>query len=635
MSQPELACTHTDGSLEFKTNTGLALLRGTCHLKDDRGNTWPGSTATQQHAIAVDSLSSQAATFRQTLHNAGSEPIAITGIRMFDGELALQGAGWRVAHPELFRCDRYFEGYTHYTEGLLAPVADIARTRRLLGMSEDLPFPGILFTHPERGAVLMAALTQDRCKPVWRLQQDNSQTRIIAEERFTGVEHLRLDPGQTLNTETWIVLCTPGGIEEALQQYHALLRERHHFYGENSILHNAVVWGSWNYNYRERGHGDIDHDWIAANARGFAKIAPDTPRFVMIDDGYQRHKSHETSGWYASCMEIFYEDGQPPHDPSLFPNGMKAIADDIRATGAHPALWITPRLHRDSALAREHPEWLLGFDEDDRVFGTRSAFLDYSLPEVRDYVRSAWRTIFQEWGFEAVKMDFWTMAFELPNLKFRDQDRTAIELRHQYLSDLREFVPDNGYIIACCAVNNGNPFIGQYADATRCAPDVGDGDWDHLRESAKCLTAVMPFLDHACLLSDPDSFGWCPQAKPGENRLWATLALMAGGMCEIAGDLDQPTDEARDLLDRAARFFAASPARRTITHIDAPGIAQAPSPHVVLHRDDGIYEAHFNWGVYPREVYLPSAVRDLWTDQPAEGRHKIPPHDVLWFKRER
>ena len=624
MSQIQLASTASDREIAFHTNTGFALKGGRFAIQVTDGNVAP-----QLH---TEQPSERAATFRQTMRNTSDTPMAIESITMFDGKLELQGAGWRVMHPELFRCERLFEGYTYFTDGLLAPVADVQGE---FGLSEDLPFPGMIFTHPERGTILMATLTQARSKPVWTISHDGQSTRINAVDYFTGIESIPVNPGETFETETWAVLATTDGIEDALQQYHALLHERHHFYGKDSILHNAVVWGSWNYNYRPRGHGDIDHDYIAKNAKALSTVldqeAPDAPRFVMIDDGYQRGKSQETSGWFASCLEIFYD--QPAHDPSLFPDGMKRMADDIRAAGARPALWISPRVHQHSQLAKDHPDWLVGF-EDDRTYGKLTAFLDYSVPEAREYTRQAWKTVFQEWGFEGVKMDFWSMAFEIPSLRFRHQERTAVELRNLFLSDMREFVPAEGYIIACCAVNSGNPFVGQYVDATRCAMDVGDGDWGPLFNSAGVLSAVRPFFSHQSVLADTDSFGWHPQMAAGENRLWATMALMMGGMCEIAGDMTQQDETACDFLGRASRFFSAAPSQRTHTGLDTMGMRNGPAPHLVLERADGVYEAHLNWGRYPRLVELPAPVRNLWTGEWVEGRHQVPARDALWFKRE-
>lgn len=632
MSQDVLHVDVHDGQISFNTNTGFRLARGVSGVRTDRGDSQPAPAGTRarlglEHEIHVRRLSARAVEFWQSLRNLRSEPLAISEIRILDGRLELEGAGWRVAHGELFKRDRYFDGYNAYTGGLFSAIPG---TEGEFGLSEDLPFPGIFVTHSERGTVLMAVLSQERCKPLWLLRRRNTTTLLAAFDHFSGIPHLRVSEGCELATERWVLLWSRGGLEAAVEDYYRLLRRRIRFPGTDSILRRAIVWGSWNYNYRPRGHMDITHDSIAANARALSRLVPDRPRFVMIDDGYQRESSKRSGpALFTSAIEIFHGDG-PPHDPALFPKGMKVMADAIRKTGASPAIWTTPRIARDSALAKDHPDWLLQVSGR-RDFGRRSAYLDYSLPEVREYTRAAWNTIFGEWGYQAVKLDFWSIPFEIPYVRFHHRDRTAIELRNLFLKDLRDLIPANGYILTGTVVNGGNPFIGRYADAARSATDIGDGDSNLTRDSATYQTAATPFYRHDCFLSDPDSIGWCPRNTMGANRLWATMVLMTGSMCEIAGDLSDLSPDARALLQRAVSFFA--PARRTLTGLDAGGLNAMPATHLILERDDGVYEAYLNWMSFAREITLPRRVRDLWTGKIISGRYRIPPRDVLWFRR--
>src|SRR5690606_14443862 len=111
------------------------------------------------------------------------------------------------------------------------------------------------------------------------------------------------------------------------------------FMGEKSVMRRAVIWGSWNYNPRPRGKGDIEHDYVVANARALKKLAPNRPRFIAVDDGYQPGRSGERGGtgkWWASAFEYFFDPEKPAWDPKLFPKGMKALMDDISAAGCEP-----------------------------------------------------------------------------------------------------------------------------------------------------------------------------------------------------------------------------------------------------------------------------------------------------------
>jgi hypothetical protein len=576
--------------------------------------------------LNVRRLSGSSIEFWQSLRNLRPEMLNISAIRMFDGVLRLAGAGWRVAHGELFQKESYFDNYSFFTGGLLAPIPG---TEGEFGMSENFPFPGIIFTHPERGTVLMGVLSQERCKPSWKISGRGASIRLTAEERFTGVPYIRAGEGRELTTERWVMLFTPGGLEDAVDEYYALLRRRIRFYGADSILRSAVMWGSWNYNYRPRGHMDVTHDVVAANSKALTRLVPDKPRFVMIDDGYQRGSvSGSTRGWFASCLEIFHPDGQTPHDPKLFPRGMKATADAIRKGGSEPAIWTTPRVLRSSSLVSDRPElFLKAFDK----IGKRTAYLDYSIPEAREYARNAWNTICNEWGYKGIKLDFWSLPYEIPEVIFRNRDRTAIELRNLFLQDLRDIVQPGGYILTGCVVNAGNPFVGKYVDAVRSGADIGDGSWKLMLQSAMCLTTTIPFCRHDCLLADADSIGWNPLVTPDENHLWATMAFMSGGVCEIGGDLTKVSPDAGKLLRLVTRNF--KPARRTLNGVTGAGINNLPASHILLERDDGVYEAYLNWLWFGREITLPRPARDLWTGKRISGKYRIPPHGVILFKR--
>lgn len=625
MNKHALTLSRKGKTLGIRTETGLKLVKGEFAIDHDHGK-----AAT--HRLHVNRLSPTAVELWQTLANKGPDPIGITGIHLFDGRIEAPGSGWQVMHQELFKRDRLFGGHDHYTGKLLE---QLDRVEGEFGLAEDFPFPALVFTHPEKGTLLMGVLSQNACKPVWKLAQGRGHTSLQAVEHFFGIPQIELDAGKCFDSEHWVILYNPRGVEEALDDYFQLLKKRIRFKGRTSPLREAIVWGSWNYNIRTRGKGDVDHDYVAANARAMKKWVPDRPRYVMIDDGYQPGRSKDIGGtgcWFASTFEYFYDESKPAWDPLLFPNGMAGVAKAIRRAGCKPALWITPRIRDDSPLAREHPEWLLQLAKGHR-FEHPTHFLDYSVPEVRDYVLRVWDTVFKQWGFVAIKMDFWSFPFEVPQVRYRNRGMTAIELRHRFLADLRSFIPADGYVITGCVTNNGNPFVGAYIDSARSARDIGNGSWDNLREAATWLTGISPFYRHDCMLGDADSLGWCADNTPAENRLWATVALMNEAVCEIGGDLTRMTKEGAELMTKAIHFFRK--AAHTQTFVFDPCRRVFPADHLLLQRDDGIYEALFNWALTGREVFFPKPVRDLWTGKVHQGRVLIPPHDVIWFKRPR
>lgn len=631
---PRMTCAKQAGLLSLSTHTGFTWKQAAGSVCAPGARVLARTQAERGRGGVLDlqvrQLSDHAVTLRQTFRNTSARMLRVSDLVLLDGRLELEGAGWRVAHCELFKRERYFQGYGTTTGNFFAPLPGFEGE---FGISEDWPFPGLFITHPERGTVLLAALSQERFKPVWALHGSGRGVRLQAREAFTGVPSLPLKAGETLCGEEWLLLFDPRGIEEATDQYYALLRKRLPFRGATSPLRQAVVWGSWNYNTRPRGFADITHAMVLDNARALRRLVPaGKPVVAMIDDGYQfgRSRIPDMRDWFSSCLEIFHDDGNPPHDPALFPEGMGGITSALHGIGVTPALWTTIRLHRESSLARDRPEWLLQ-TADGKGFGRRTAYLDYSLPEVRVFMRQVWKTIFGTWGFRGLKLDFWSLAFEIPQIRYRNRERTAVEWRNLFLQDLRDSMPPDAFLLLCVVCNGGgSPFVGRYADAARMGADIGSGSVNDIRQAAHGLTTAIPFYRHDALLGDPDSIGWHDASAPGLNRLWNTTALLAGGMCEIGGDLTALSADAEACLRTAAQVHA--PRLVTRNGVNYPGLGGAPSERLVARFEKGTYVGELNWTSMPREIRLSAPGRDLWTGQRLKDRCKIPPYDAVCYR---
>lgn len=609
--------------VRLETGAGLDFLAGPCGITTDRGLSRPGNPSRLGllHRLHHRRLSARAVEFWHTLQNGLSKELRISRITLFDGTLEPACSGWKVLHAELFKAESYFGGFSFFTRGLLEPLTQGEGT---FGLSEDLPFPGIFFHHPDRGTLLMATLSQDRCKPVWTLRRRGRTMHLTAEEGWTGIPAIPVGPEQTVSTERWVLLHTCGGIPQAIDEYYRLLKKRLSFVGANSILREAILWGSWNYNTRPRGYCDITHDYIVRNAAALKQLDGRRPAFVMIDDGYQRGCSGKRDTSFHG-IDSFYPDLANAHDPALFPHGMKATAQAIRKAGVRPALWSSPVVRMDTRFGRAHRDWVARLDGSRRWLG-KTAWLDYSLPEVREYVRGCWRTIFQDWGYDGLKLDFWTHAFEVPEVRYRRPDRTGIELRNQFLQDIRELVPPDGYILTGCCTNAGNPFIGRYADAARSSLDIGGGTWSEVLRSAQWQTVAAMFYRGDALLCDADSFGWTPGISREENETWATLALVSGSVCEIGGDLTALASEAQRLVKTAMRFIGPRGGARS-NLLDSLGAL--PADHWQVETHCGMLESWINWSSSPRRIRFAKPVRNIWTGERLSGTHLLPAHATV------
>ena len=183
---------------------------------------------------------------------------------------------------------------------------------------------------------------------------------------------------------------------------------------------------SW-YNHYEK----ISEQSILSDLEGCTRILSEGDLF-QVDDGWETN----VGDWLSV-------------DAAKFPHGMKHIADAIHEKGFTAGLWLSPFVcNTKSSVFREHPEWLLkvsgaypdwhmvpysetitakdapkrrytGNIEKDAGVSSAAVYpwyggvawggfvsLDFDNPEVIAYLEKVFSTIFDEWGFDMVKLDY-------------------------------------------------------------------------------------------------------------------------------------------------------------------------------------------------------------------------------------
>ena len=264
-------------------------------------------------------------------------------------------------------------------------------------------------------------------------------------------------------------------------------------------------------------------------------------------------------GW-----EPFVGDWLKP-DRAKFPNGMKAAADAIHAKGYKAGLWLAPfAAETKSEVYRKHPEWFLWRGGDRWCLGSNwSSFyaLDMDNPEVLNYLREVFHRVFDEWGFDLVKLDFLYGAAPFGSAK---ETRAGRMIRAMQL--LRELCGDH-LILGC-----GVPLMPAFglADYCRIGCDVGL-DWDDSllmqqihreRVSTKqsiSNTIYRRQLNGRAFGNDPDVFflrdsnlKLTPPQKEmlyTVNALFGTVLLTSDNMSEYAPETAALYQEIRAMQD--------------------------------------------------------------------------------------
>ena len=252
-------------------------------------------------------------------------------------------------------------------------------------------------------------------------------------------------------------------------------------------------------------------------------------------------------------------------DPVKFPDGMKAICDKIHAKGYKSGLWLAPFVATErSTIWKEHQDWFLKHDGENWKDGANwGGFysLDLDNQEVMDYIEKCFDRVFNEWGFDLVKLDFLYARAPFP-----DEYRTRAAKMIDSMKWLRYLCRDK-LILGC-----GVPLMPAFGlvDYCRIGCDVGL-DWDDKaymriihRERVSTKHAIdntffRRQLNHRAFLNDPDVFFLRTEnisLSETDKRYLATMNGLFSGILLTSDNFSHYNEEqkktlqeVRDLMD--------------------------------------------------------------------------------------
>lgn len=290
-------------------------------------------------------------------------------------------------------------------------------------------------------------------------------------------------------------------------------------------------YSSW-YNRYE----NISEQSIQDDLRGCAQVLRPGDLF-QIDDGWEPG----VGDWLET-------------DPKKFPRGLKSLVEDIHVRELKAGLWLAPfGARKDSALVREHPDWLLRVNGEPWYCGINwGGFyaLDIDKPAVIAYLEQVFRQVFDDWGFDLVKLDFLYAA-----APFGSERESRAGRMYRAMELLRRLCGDK-LILGC-----GVPVMPAFGlvDYCRVSCDVGldwDGSWlmrQTHRERVSTRQAIgntifRRQLNGRAWLSDPDVFFLREdnlKLTPEQKHVLATVNSLFGGMLLCSDDMSAYTPEAR------------------------------------------------------------------------------------------
>lgn len=395
-----------------------------------------------------------------------------------------------------------------------------------IGRSPYQPFPAILVSNYDvKHGLVHGTLSQKVFYHNYLVAHEDEKLKLEIFSGFKAVGALHVAPGRILVDEWY--LGTTGradDIEKIFEEYTTVLR-RHlpPLYGATDINRTSMVWGSWNDGICR----DIDEKLLLEEAECLSRHFP-TVKWVQVDDGYAAFNK------IAHGLGAPYE-GEAGIDSKKFPGGLRHYTDELRKTGLRPALWIGGHCPIETKIFQEHPEWFIDYS----MRMTTVEPLDVSVPEVREYMTGALDFLLLQGGFEGVKHDFWSYAFEDSHALYRNCEHSGYELRSWWLSELRKRLAPDGYLQTGCDIVMGNPFLGEFFTNYRYGIDIGTGKWDYVKTNY--LWGAACFATHTGDLFVPnsDSVGLFPDLNDTEAMFCINYCIATHSMVEIAGRLSQ------------------------------------------------------------------------------------------------
>ena len=401
-----------------------------------------------------------------------------------------------------------------------------------IGRSPYQPFPAIhLGNYTSVHGIIHGSLSQNPFYHNYLVKHVNGTVELDIFSSFKDVDYLEIPAGRIL-TDFWYIGATDHAddLEQIFSGYTEVLRKKLPVnYGATNINRDCLVWGSWN----DGIFRDVTEEMLLREAAYLKKNFP-TVRWIQLDDGYAVYDKH------AHGLGVPYE-GEAGIDHHKFPEGLRHYTDELRKIGLRPALWIGGFCPKETKIFQEHPEWFIDYSL--RV--DTSSPLDVSIPEVRDYMTHALDVLITEYGFEGVKHDFWSYAFEDSSPLYRIKKESGYFYRDWWLKEMRKRLASDGYFQTGCDIVMGNPFLGQYFTNYRYGIDIGTGNWDYVKTNFLWGAACFALHSSDLIVPNSDSIGLFPGLNDVDAMFALNYCLATRSAVEIAGKLSEAQDHPR------------------------------------------------------------------------------------------
>lgn len=298
--------------------------------------------------------------------------------------------------------------------------------------------------------------------------------------------------------------------------------------------HKVYGANNWYYAYGRTSETDIQRDTELLT--GLCK-GNDTAPYMVLDDGWEKN------GCDAPWTEL---------KSGKFHN-MRTTADNIRALGARPGIWVRPLSDRQyEVFGRDAANRLLRDPE----------YLDPSHPDTLHFV-SETISMLCDWGYELIKHDFTTYdaigywgferkeALAAKGWQFWNRSKTTAEILLNLYRTIYTAAHGRALILGCNTVGH---LAAGLVHINRTGDDTSGIDWERVRKYG-VNTLAFRLLHHGAFYeSDADCVGITDRINWQLNREWLTAVASSGTPLFVSADPTQTGEEEKAALKTAYRI---------------------------------------------------------------------------------
>ncbi len=323
-----------------------------------------------------------------------------------------------------------------------------------------------------------------------------------------------------------------------------------------------------------------------------------------------------------------------------FPKGMKKLAEDIRALGFRPGIWMAPFGTGNEEFYRGHKDWFLhGADGAPLRCWNGKYTLDPTVPEAREHLKKIFKTAREDWGYEFFKIDgmsgrssgYCAHMYERPEVRARFKDPSCPNPFELCVKAFREGIGDDAIFLACQGHTSGPEAA--YAEMSRTGADVVHPNqpvkWANVLNQARC-TVNQIFTHNISMIADPDTV--LVKDLPLETaRAEATIVALPGQLTFFGDRLAELDDQKMKILQQTLPVADVRPAA-IYPHFSMLPVWNLAVRSPVFGQYNAV--ALFNWGdedadisASAKELGLPEGAEfdayEFWTKKPM-GKIRLP-----------